>query len=146
MLFDGLAHKLILEYVFKLKKCHFSSLQERLNCHAEYPLKTNFSVEKFIECPIEYLRWMAELLRGLPFLWIKMHYAMMGFVQGYNVPVYKVMTLTAYAYSFFNPNVHLVWYNKFGMVHRICRGVTGYNFLIHFYFFLWRSCLPLTTV
>ena len=43
---------------------------------------------------------MAELLRGLPFLWIKMHYAMMGFVQGYNVPVYKVMTLTAYAYSF----------------------------------------------
>ena len=44
---------LILEYVSKLKKCNFSSLQNNLSCQAEYPLKTNISVEKFNECRIE---------------------------------------------------------------------------------------------
>ena len=48
-----LAHKLILEYVLKLKKFNFSSIQNRLSCQAEYPLKTNISVEKFNECDIE---------------------------------------------------------------------------------------------
>ena len=47
-----LARKLILEYVLKLKKCNFSSLQNRLSCQAEYPLKTNISVEKLNECLI----------------------------------------------------------------------------------------------
>ena len=47
-----MAYKLILEYVLKLKKCH-SSLQNRLNCKAENPIKTNMSVEKFNECIIE---------------------------------------------------------------------------------------------
>ena len=45
--------KLILEYVLKLKKCNFSSLQNSLSCQAEYPPKTNISVEKFNECLIE---------------------------------------------------------------------------------------------
>ena len=48
-----MADKLILEYVLKLKKCIFSSLQNSLNCKAENPLKTNISVEKFNECRIE---------------------------------------------------------------------------------------------
>ena len=29
--------------MLKLKKCHFSSLQNILNCQAEYPLKTDIS-------------------------------------------------------------------------------------------------------
>ena len=49
----ALAHKLILEPVFKLKICHFSSLQTTLNCQAEYPLKIDTSVEMFYECHIE---------------------------------------------------------------------------------------------
>ena len=35
------------------KVCFFSSLQNSLSCQAEYPLKTNVSVEKFNECLIE---------------------------------------------------------------------------------------------
>ena len=49
----ALAHKLILEYVLKLKKCSFFSIQNSLNCQAGYPLKTNTSVEKFDKCLIE---------------------------------------------------------------------------------------------
>ena len=35
------------------KNVFFSSLQNSLNCKAENLLKTNISVEKFIECLIE---------------------------------------------------------------------------------------------
>ena len=44
-----LSHKLILEFVLQLKKCHFTSLETILNCQAEYPLKTYISVEKLNE-------------------------------------------------------------------------------------------------
>ena len=37
----------------EVEKCIFSSLQNSLSCQAEYPLKTNISVEKFNECLIE---------------------------------------------------------------------------------------------
>ena len=36
-----------------VEKCHFSSLQNILNCQTEYPLKTVISVRKFNECLIE---------------------------------------------------------------------------------------------
>ena len=52
--YEPLAHKLILEYVLKVKKCNFSSLQNSFKSRqAEYPLKTNISVEKFNEYLIE---------------------------------------------------------------------------------------------
>ena len=49
----ALARKLILEYILKLKKCHFFSLRNILNCQAEYPLESYISVKKLNECLIE---------------------------------------------------------------------------------------------
>ena len=50
----SLAHKPILEYVLKLKKCNFSPLQNSLNFKVENHLKTNISYEKFNECLIDF--------------------------------------------------------------------------------------------
>ena len=54
-------HKLILESVLKLKKCHFSSLQTILNCLAEYPLKIDINVGKFYECLIDFYILLSKL-------------------------------------------------------------------------------------
>ena len=52
---------MILEYVLKLKKCHFYSLQNIFYCQAEYPHKTDISVKNFNECFIEKHRLISKI-------------------------------------------------------------------------------------